>query len=196
MEPQTITVEGVAVTVVVTRKRVKNVNARLDGTTVRISAPFHVLKEELDQAIQKLARTLLRRVRAQQVNLEEDALELARRIATRFPRAPQVKSVTFVTSQHARWGSYSPRTGMIRLNAGLRTMPRWVLEAVMAHELAHAIHLRHSRAFWDLLRLVCPDTERARAFLAGVSWLGGSWHRLPPVERSLLVDAPEEPDGD
>lgn len=195
-EPSTIVVDGVELTVVVERKRVKNVNARLDGSTVRVSAPPYVPNEELRQAIPKLARTLLRRARAREVNVEEDALELARRIAARFPSPPAVEGVRFVTTQQSRWGSFSPLTGLIRLHAALRTMPRWVIEAVMAHELAHAVHLRHSRSFWALLRRVCPDTDRANAFLAGVSWLGGNWRKLPPVERSLLVEMPDggEPD--
>jgi predicted metal-dependent hydrolase len=104
----------------------------------------------------------------------------------------------FVTTQQARWGSYSPATRTIRLHAALRRMPRWVLEAVVAHELAHVVHQDHSPAFWKLLRRVCPDTDRARAFLSGVSWLGYNWEKLPPVERSLLsrTTVYEETEGD
>ena len=193
-EPRTITVDGVTLTLVVERKRVKNLNARLRGSTVHVSAPYHASASEIDNAIPDLARTLLRRARASQVNREEDALALARRVAARFPEPPEVHDVTFVTTQSARWGSYSPSTRTIRLNAVLRQMPRWVLEAVVAHELAHAVHLHHSGAFRDLVRRVCPDTERADAFLEGVSWLAGSWPELPPVERGLLV--PPEAGGD
>ncbi len=186
-ETRTITIEGTALTVVLERKRVKNINARLHGATVHLSAPFHATATEIETAIPELARTLLRRARASQVNREEDALALARRIAARFPRTPEVHAVVFVTTQRARWGSYSPATRTIRLNAVLRQMPPWVLAAVVAHELAHALHLHHSEAFWDLVRRVCPDTERANAFLDGVSWLAGNWPKLHPVERALLV---------
>jgi predicted metal-dependent hydrolase len=121
------------------------------------------------------------------VNAEGDALALAHTIAARFPNKPEVADVQFVTTQEARWGSYSAATRTIRLHAALREMPRWVLEAVVAHELAHVTHQDHSAAFWALLRRVCPETDRARAFLAGVSWLGRHWERLPPVERALLA---------
>jgi hypothetical protein len=189
MSRRQITIDDTPLDVVVERKRVKNVNARLHEQTMTVSAPFQMPDAELDPIIVDLGRRLLRRVHARRVNADEDALVLARRIAARFPRPPEVEQAIFVTTQEARWGSYSAATRTIRLNAALRAMPRWVLESVVAHELAHVTHLDHSPAFWALLRRVCPETDRARAFLAGVSWLGHHWEKLPPIERSLLMRA-------
>ena len=185
---QTITVDGITLTLLIERKRIKNINARLRETTLAISAPLNTPQTTLDQVIPDLARRLLRRVRARQINAEEDALALAHRVAARFPNKPAVAHVEFVTTQQARWGSYSSATRTIRLNAALREMPRWVLEAVVAHELAHVTYFDHSPAFWALLRNVYPDVDRADAFLAGVTWLGRRWERLPPVERALLIN--------
>ncbi len=185
--PQTITVDGITLTLMVERKRVKNINARLHESTLSVSVPLHTPQATLDQVIPDLARRLVRRVRARQINAEEDALALALKVAARFPNRPVVAHIEFVTTQQARWGSYSSATRTIRLNAALREMPRWVLEAVVAHELAHVTHHDHGPGFWKLLRSVYPDTDRADAFLAGVSWLGHRWEELPPVERSLLT---------
>lgn len=181
-----ISVDGITLTLALERKRVKNVNARLRGSTLSVSAPVGITDEKLEPVIQGLARRLLRRAHAGRVNEEEDALALAHKIATRFPEPPSVDRVVFVTTQRARWGSYSPRTKTVRLNAALRRMPRWVLEAVIVHELAHVFHPDHSPAFWRLLRDVCSDTDRAEAFLAGVSWLAHHHGELPAVERELL----------
>jgi predicted metal-dependent hydrolase len=196
-DPQTITIDGITLTLLVERKPVKNINARLRATTLSVSAPLHTPQSTLDQVIPDLARRLVRRAHARQVNAEEDALALARTIAARFPNQPEVVEVLFVTNQEARWGSYSPATRTIRLHAALRRMPRWVLEAVVAHELAHVTYHDHSPAFWKLLRRACPDTDKARAFLAGVSWLGLNWEQLPPVERAQLARTTkyEETDG-
>lgn len=183
----TITIDGVTLNLVIERKQVKNINARLRGDVLYVSAPMHLPQSTLDQAVSDLARRLVRRVHALKINGEEDALALAQQVAARFPVVPDVAHVRFVTTQEARWGSYSSRTRTVRLHASLRQMPRWVLEAVIAHELAHVIHLDHSPAFWELLRRVCPDTDRANAFLQGVSWLGQHWEKLPPVERALLT---------
>jgi predicted metal-dependent hydrolase len=186
---QTFTIDDTALDVRIERKRVKHVNARLHEQTMTVSAPLHMPDTELDPIIVDLGRRLLRRVHARRINADEDALALARRVAARFPRPPQVVQALFVKTQESRWGSYSAATGTIRLNAALRSMPRWVLESVVAHELAHVTYLDHSPAFWTLLRRVCPETDRARAFLAGVSWLGHHLETLPPVERALLMRA-------
>lgn len=185
--PRTITVDGVRLALVVERKRVKHVNARLRESTLTVSAPLGMPQGTLDPIILDLARRLVRRAHSRRVNAEEDALALAQRVAARFPDLPDVAQALFVTTQQARWGSYSATTRTIRINAALREMPRWVLEAVVAHELAHVTYQEHSPAFWKLARRACPDTDRARAFLAGVSWLGHHWARLPPIERSLLT---------
>ena len=190
-ESRALQVDGVTLDLVVTRKRVKNINARLHGSTLAISAPYRVSRKEVDDAAVELARRLLRRARADAINADGAGQEIARRVAARFAEPPTVADVQFVTTQRARWGSYSPQTGIVRLNAALKLMPPWVLESVVAHELAHSFHLDHSPEFWKLARSVCRHTDRARAFLEGVSWLASSWDDLPPVERAQLMGTEE-----
>jgi predicted metal-dependent hydrolase len=190
--PSMITIDGAEISLRVERKAVKNVNARMGADSLQVSIPLRLERAEAMRIIDELARRLLRRQRAQQINRDDDPTELARRIAQRFPAPPEVRSVEFTTVTSSCWGSYSPRTRSIRLSAALRHMPPWVLESVVAHELAHAIHPNHSPAFWALLRKVCPDTERAKAFLSGVTWLARAWDQLPPVERSQLAADHEE----
>jgi len=172
---------------VVVRKRVKNINARLNGSTLAVSAPHRVSRREVHEAAVELGRRLLRRARADAVNGDDSGRIIAHKVAAKFPVPPRVTEVRFSTNQTSQWGSYSPRTGVIRLNAVLKVMPPWVLEAVVAHELAHSIHLDHSPAFWRLVRSVCRHTDRANAFLDGVRWMATSWDDLQPAERSQLA---------
>jgi predicted metal-dependent hydrolase len=185
--PDQIHVDGETFALIIERKRVKNVNARLRGSTVFVSAPPTISEKDLKPMVEKLAGKLIRRAHSQRINEEDDALALAGKVARRFLEPPEVDRVLFVTNQRSRWGSYSGKTRTIRLNAALRSMPKWVLEAVIAHELAHVAHPNHSQEFWALLREVCPETEKANAFLAGVSWLGHNWQRLSPAEQELLI---------
>jgi predicted metal-dependent hydrolase len=182
-----IDVDGVTLDLVVVRKRVKNINARLRGSTLAVSAPHRVSRGEVRDVAVELGRKLLRRARADAVNGDDSGRIIALKVAAKFAKPPKVTEVRFSTSQHSQWGSYSPRTGIVRLNAVLKVMPPWVLEAVVAHELAHAFHPDHSPAFWKLLRSICRHTDRANAFLEGVNWLASSWIDLPPVERAQLV---------
>jgi predicted metal-dependent hydrolase len=166
---RTINVDGVALELAIERKGVKNVNARLTGSTLSVSAPRTMPQAALDEAVLKLARRLLRRAHVSRVNEADDTHKLARKVAKRFPKEPAIQRVMFVSTQRKRWGSYSTRTKTVRLNAALRRMPRWVLEAVVAHELAHT-------------------------FLAGVSWLAHNRERLPVVERGILGGISECPE--
>lgn len=188
-----VRIDGVTLELRVTRKRVKNINARLVGNELRVSAPRTVPAGELRQAIESLGRRLVRREQANRINQDAKALALARKVARRFPNPPAVADARFSTGQKARWGSYSTRTRVLRLNAALRQMPPWVLEAVVAHELAHVRHPDHSRAFWKLVREVCPETDRARAFLEGVAWIATRWDGLKPLERSQLAGTDDDP---
>jgi predicted metal-dependent hydrolase len=190
-DARTLEVDGVDLELRVVRKRVKNINARLHGTILSVSAPHRVPAAELEETILQLARRLVRRSRADILNSDGGAEAIARKVASRFPDPPEVTQVRFVTNQTSQWGSYSVQTGIVRLNAALRQMPPWVMEAVVAHELGHTFHLDHSPAFWELVRSVCPNTDRARAFLEGVSWLAAAWDDLPPVERYQLTGKDE-----
>lgn len=182
-----IQVDEVTLDLVVVRKRVKNINARLHGTTLSVSAPHRVSRGEVHDVAVELGRRLLRRARADAVNGDDSGRIIAHKVAAKFPKPPRVTEVRFSTNQRSQWGSYSPRTGVMRLNAVLKVMPPWVLEAVVAHELAHSFHPNHSPAFWNLVRSVCRHTDRANAFLEGVSWLASSWGDLQPAERHQLA---------
>jgi predicted metal-dependent hydrolase len=78
-------------------------------------------------------------------------------------------SVRWVSNQNSRWGSATPADGTIRLSDKLRPMPQWVIDYVLLHELAHLLVAAHNAAFWKLLEAY-PETQRAKAFLEGVSF--------------------------
>ena len=69
-----------------------------------------------------------------------------------------------IRNQRWRWGSCSP-TGHICLNWRLVTMPDWVRDYVLIHELMHLRRMDHSRKFWKLVAAACPRFRDARAWL-------------------------------
>ena len=69
-----------------------------------------------------------------------------------------------LSSAHTRWGSASA-DGSIRLNWRLVHHALPTIDYVVAHELAHLREMNHSPRFWDVVRSVLPDYERARGVL-------------------------------
>jgi predicted metal-dependent hydrolase len=69
-----------------------------------------------------------------------------------------------VRNQRSRWGSCSPN-GHICLNWRLVTMPDWVRDYVLIHELMHLKRMDHSRKFWALVSAAFPDYQAARQWL-------------------------------
>ena len=58
-----------------------------------------------------------------------------------------------------RWGSCTPKTGAIRINARLAAYPPECLEFVVAHELVHLLEPSHNTRFHALLDEFCPENR-------------------------------------
>lgn len=69
-----------------------------------------------------------------------------------------------IRNQKTRWGSCSAQ-GNISLNWRLVQMPKWVCDYVLIHELAHTVHMNHSKAFWQAVADCMPEYKQA------VQWL-------------------------
>jgi predicted metal-dependent hydrolase len=69
-----------------------------------------------------------------------------------------------VRDQSSRWGSCST-TGMLSFSWRLILAPSNVLNYLAAHEVAHLIEMNHSARFWRVVQRLCPDHERAKAWL-------------------------------
>lgn len=83
-----------------------------------------------------------------------------------------VKSASLaVRDQRSKWGSCSHRGGL-NFNWRLVLAPPEVMRAIVVHELAHLVHMDHSRDFWALVARHDPDHRRHE------KWLKDHQHRL------------------
>ena len=64
----------------------------------------------------------------------------------------------------SRWGSCSAE-GNLMFSWRLILAPPSVLDYVAAHEVAHLRHMDHSRAFWNVVRNLCPEYQSPRDWL-------------------------------
>ncbi len=93
-----------------------------------------------------------------------------------FGGAIRWTAIRWVSNMQHRLGSCTnggPTDGHIRISERIKDWPQWVVDYVIAHELAHRVHPDHSPAFWAYLSAAYPLTERARGFISGVGFAQG-----------------------
>jgi predicted metal-dependent hydrolase len=69
-----------------------------------------------------------------------------------------------VRDTRSRWGSCAV-DGSLSFSWRLIHAPRFVIDYVVAHEVAHLTEMNHGRRFWAEVDRLVPDTQRPRAWL-------------------------------
>lgn len=103
-------------------------------------------------------------------------VQLSADTAAAAARAGVHVSQVAVGDPKARWGSCSSR-GAIRYSWRLILMPDFVRRAIVAHEVAHRVHMHHGPQFHAFAAALSEvDDAAAHAWLrrhgAGVHWIG------------------------
>lgn len=119
--------------------------------TLHVGLPEAAAPEQVRDVVQSWLQRQARRV------FEERCAEYAPKLGVTVRRLS-------LSSASTRWGSASGN-GSIRLNWRLIHFGLPVIDYVVTHELAHLREMNHSDAFWDVVRSVLPDYERARGAL-------------------------------
>ncbi len=156
--PHPFTVE-----VVRSSRRRRTVSAQMHGTVLRISIPNWMSKKEELASVENMVKRFTRRLATDAVDLADRARMLAKAHDLRTPAV-----IEWSDSLKAVWGLCTPSTSHIRLSTRLVGFPRWVLDYVIVHELAHLHVPGHGPDFWKLV-LRYPRTERAIGYLMAKS---------------------------
>jgi hypothetical protein len=69
-----------------------------------------------------------------------------------------------ITDGHYRWGSCTP-DGNLNFNWRLIKAPLFVIDYVIAHELAHLIEPNHNPHFWNIVRAAVVHMDKAKDWL-------------------------------
>ncbi|MEO0327187.1 MAG: SprT family zinc-dependent metalloprotease [Pseudomonadota bacterium] len=83
-----------------------------------------------------------------------------------------------ITDTTSRWGSCST-TRTLSFSWRIIMAPPEVLDYLAAHEVAHLREMNHSARFWSLVKDICPEMEKHKA------WLKQNGTRLHTVQFSL-----------
>jgi hypothetical protein len=150
----------------VSARRRKTSEARWVGGRIVVSLPAHLSGPAREKTISWLVDRLVTKHPLRAAVGDRELMTRAVALSDRYRIGARPTSVRWVTNQSARWGSCSYHSGEIRLSHRLRSVPEWVLDAVLVHELAHLVHPNHSPAFHELANGYRRHHE-AGIFLAG-----------------------------
>ncbi len=166
------------VTYVLVRKRVKNLNLRVnrEGTPV-LSVPVRCTLAYADGFIREKAAWILRAAARQTAPApdlpplppREECQSLLREALDRvYPLVvplgvdmPQLK----LRKMKSQWGNCHWRQGYITLNTALARCPEPLRDYVALHELAHFLHHDHGPGFYAVMDRLMPDWRERRARL-------------------------------
>lgn len=150
------------------KRRKRTVSAvERDGVIV-VMIPDRATKVQEARYVSDLVAKLQRKAHLRS-STEADLLERARDLNARHLEGLAVpEEVVWVTNMTQRWASCTPATKKIRMSHRLQSMPTWVLDYVLVHELAHLLYANHSKEFWALVDRY-PRAVEAKAYLLGVA---------------------------
>ena len=132
-------------------------SGRLRGTTrreEREDGPVIVVSGPEDRAAARVEAWLKAEARR----------EIDAAIQRHAPAVGREPGVVRVKDTRTRWGSCSS-AGALSFSWRLAMAPANVLEYLVAHEMAHLVHMNHGPDFWALTRELCPWTNEAKAWL-------------------------------
>lgn len=119
----------------------------LVGGRIDTGGPPETLPRRIEAWLRRLARA----------RIEARAGAMARGIGARLGRIA-------IRDTSSRWGSCS-QAGNLNFSWRLVLAPTWVLDYVVAHEVAHLKQLNHGKRFWRLVDEMVGDPQAARAWL-------------------------------
>ncbi|ASR38963.1 metal-dependent hydrolase [Prauserella marina] len=153
-------------------RRRRTVTAYRDGDTLVVLIPAKMSRAEEEHWVAEMQRKLQRteNKRASPARASDEALLMrCAELSGRYlDGTAKPASVRWVPPMRTRWASCTPVDRTIRVSERLQTVPSWVLDYVLVHELAHLRVAQHNARFWALVRRY-PKTERAIGYLEGLS---------------------------
>lgn len=155
---------GMKIEIIRSSRRKKTVSAQMEGQTMVVRAPANMPEADLQKAIENLTARMERRQKKKALS-DDDLEQRARRFNRRFfGEKLRWRSIRWVSNQNKRYGSCTPSQGTIRISHRVGSLPQWVQDYVIVHELAHLLEGNHGPRFWKLVNRY-PLTERARGYL-------------------------------
>lgn len=154
------------VEVVRSKKRKKTAQAYIVEGRLRVLIPAGMEPEAEAGLVEDLVRKTTRRASSARVDLQTRGKKLAERYGL-----PEPVNIEWSSRQLRRWGSCTVSEGRIRISDRLASMPEWVLDWVILHELAHLVVPNHGPQFQGIVGQYKLG-ERAEGYLIARTEVG------------------------
>lgn len=159
------------------KRRRRTVSAYRDGERIVVLIPASLSSQEEAEWVQTMVARIEKAERRARLS-DDDLLDRALALSDRYLGGLATPlSVRWVANQSSRWGSCTPGDCTIRLSERLTTMPGWVVDYVLVHELAHLLEPGHDAGFWAWVDRY-PEAEKAKGYLLG--WSAAAKLASPP----------------
>lgn len=172
--------EGKPIAVVVRRDRrlVKSARwIREKNGDIVLRVPFRATSSDIKRLLGQVESKLKRQLQHKSVRTDAELQARAEAINHKYFKGEiSWNAIRWVSNMRQRLGSCTtdgPTDGHIRISDRIREWPDWVIDYVVAHELAHRKYPHHGPVFWAYLNAAYPLTERARGFIQGVGFAKG-----------------------
>lgn len=162
----------------ITRKKVKNLNLRIDaGGQVKLSIPLGLSEERAEVFLREKSSWILRHLKQENREtchlLPEVTQEEGRRLLedALFRVYPLVNSYGVAVPElkmrrlKSQWGNCHWAQGYITLNTALTRCPEALRDYVALHELVHFLHHDHGPGFYTRMDELMPDWRQRRKML-------------------------------
>jgi len=156
------------ITIVRSRRRKKTIQTKYGDGRLWIYLPAGMNPKDEQKWIDRMIEKSERWKRKHTVMKSDSWLEQrAQKLNTEYFDGALVFSIRFVTNQNSRFGSCTSVDRTIRISERLKTMPSWVQDYIIIHELTHLIYPDHSKKFWEKVNQF-RYAERAKGYLIGI----------------------------
>lgn len=151
-------------------RRQKTASAQVKNGILEIRLPALISENESQKIIKNFIARFKER-RELRVTTNEQLKKLADQLNKRYFEGKLEYTISWSVKQNSLQGSCNIKNKNIRISSRLKIVPKWVLKAIIIHELTHLLVPNHSAKFWQIANRY-PLMERAKGYLLAFESLG------------------------
>ena len=176
------------VTVIRSRRRKKTIQTKSQDGHLWIYLPAGMHPREEQKWIERMMKRNECREQKKIVKESDSWLfQRAKELNKKYFNKALDFSIKFVNNQNSRYGSCTSLDKSIRISERVKTMPSWVQDYIIIHELAHLIYPDHSKEFWETVDQY-KYAERAKGYLIALGDKTGDKEGTTPEVENIFSE--------